>query len=134
MCLAPCSIVLVVLPTRSYRPLRYVSFGWRFSRHFVPGYDRTVPPGQLDNSQQALARCCCLSQGDRHLLRLEKSTLLLRMSASASRRDDTDRSLARSAWENVPRKNRPVGYGMIGYEGQQQEGLGQDAKQILPGG
>src|SRR5271166_2078974 len=25
-----------------------------------------------------------------------------------------DRSLARSAWERVPRKNRPVGYGMIG--------------------
>ena len=23
------------------------SFGWRFSRHFVPGYDRTVPPGQF---------------------------------------------------------------------------------------
>jgi hypothetical protein len=53
------------------------------------------------------------------------------MSASASRRDDTDRSLARSAWESVPRKNRPVGHGMIGYEGQQREGLGQDAKQIL---
>ena len=32
------------------------------------------------------------------------------------------------------RKNRPVGYGMIGYEGEQREGLGQDAKQILPGG
>src|ERR1700719_1565183 len=31
------------------------------------------------------------------------------MSASASRRDNTDRSLARSAWESVPRKNRPVG-------------------------
>ena len=25
-----------------------------------------------------------------------------------------DRSQARSAWENVPRRNRPVGYGMIG--------------------
>jgi hypothetical protein len=25
-----------------------------------------------------------------------------------------DRSLARSAWERVPPKNRPVGYGMIG--------------------
>src|SRR5580700_12268323 len=36
------------------------------------------------------------------------------MSASASRRDNTDRSLARSATESVPRKNRPVGYGMIG--------------------
>jgi hypothetical protein len=36
------------------------------------------------------------------------------MSASVSRRDNTDRSLARSAWESVPRKNRPVGYGMPG--------------------
>jgi hypothetical protein len=35
---------------------------------------------------QELARCCC------------------EMSASASRRDDTDRSLARSAWESVPSK------------------------------
>ena len=35
--------------------------------------------------------------------------------AHASRRDNTDRSLARSAWESVPRKNRPVGYGMIGH-------------------
>jgi hypothetical protein len=33
---------------------------------------------------------------------------------AASRRDDTDRSLARSAWKSGPRKNRPVGYGMIG--------------------
>jgi hypothetical protein len=44
----------------------------------------------------SLARCCC------------------EMSVSASRRDNTDRSLARSAWESVPRKNRPVGHGMIG--------------------
>src|SRR5580704_15146520 len=36
------------------------------------------------------------------------------MSEIASRRDNSDRSLARSAWESVPRKNRPVGYGMIG--------------------
>ena len=40
--------------------------------------------------------------------------MLLRNVCSASRRDDTDRSLARSAWESVPRRNRPVGYGMIG--------------------
>jgi hypothetical protein len=46
------SIVLVVLRTRSYRTLRDGSFGWRFSRHFVPGYDRTVPPGQLDNNEK----------------------------------------------------------------------------------
>src|SRR5580658_2830475 len=72
----------------------------------------TIAPSLRDNSQQALARCCC------------------EMSGSASRRDDTDRSLARSAWESVPRKNRPVGYGMIGYEGQQREGLGQDAKHM----
>ena len=30
-----------------------------------------------------------------------------------SARDNTDRSLARSAWESVTQKNRPVGYGMI---------------------
>src|SRR6185369_11873776 len=35
------------------------------------------------------------------------------MSASVSRRDNTDRSQARSAWESVPRKSRPVGYGLI---------------------
>jgi hypothetical protein len=33
-----------------------------------------------------------------------------KMFASASWRDNTDRSLARTAWESVPRKNRPVGY------------------------
>ncbi len=27
-------------------PYGTVSWGWRCSRHFVPGYDRTVPPGQ----------------------------------------------------------------------------------------
>jgi hypothetical protein len=31
----------------SDRTLRDGSFGWRCSRHFVPGYDRTVPPGRL---------------------------------------------------------------------------------------
>src|ERR1700722_5739136 len=45
MCLAPCSIVLVVLGTRSYRTLRDGSFEGRFSRHFVPGYDHAVPLG-----------------------------------------------------------------------------------------
>ena len=99
----------VVLRTRSHRTLRDGSLGGVF-----PGTScqATIAPSLRDNSQQALARCCC------------------EMSAIASRRDDTDRSLARSAWETVPRKNRPVGYGMIGYEGQQREGLGQDAKQI----
>ena len=60
----------------------------------VPGTScqATIAPSLRDISQQALARCCC------------------EMSASVSRRDHTDRSLARSAWESVPRKNRPVGY------------------------
>ena len=31
---------------RSYRTLRDGSFEGRFPRHFVPGYDRIVPPGQ----------------------------------------------------------------------------------------
>ena len=32
---------------RSYRTLRDGSFEGRFPRHFVPGYDRTVPPGHI---------------------------------------------------------------------------------------
>src|ERR1700722_692468 len=47
----------------------------------------TIAPSLRDHSQQAFARCCC------------------EMSASASPRGDTDRSLARSAWKSVPRKN-----------------------------
>ena len=31
---------------RSYRTLRDGSFEGRFPRHFVPGYDRVVPPGR----------------------------------------------------------------------------------------
>jgi hypothetical protein len=31
---------------RSYRTLRDGSFEGRFTRHFVPGYDRIAPPGQ----------------------------------------------------------------------------------------
>ena len=45
--------------------------------------------------KQKLARCCC------------------EMSASASRTDNTDRSLARSAWNSATQKCRPVGYGVI---------------------
>src|SRR6476660_2475710 len=54
----------------------------------VPGTlcQATIAPSLRDISQQALARCCC------------------EMSASVSRRDNTDRSLARSAWESVPPK------------------------------
>jgi hypothetical protein len=36
-----------------------------------------------------------------------------------------DRSQARSAWESVPQKNRPVGYGMMGT-------LIQQARRLLP--
>jgi hypothetical protein len=32
---------------RSYRTLGDGSFEGRFPRHFVPGYDRTVTPGQV---------------------------------------------------------------------------------------
>jgi hypothetical protein len=31
----------------SDRTLRDGSFGWRWPRHFVPGYDRAVPPGRV---------------------------------------------------------------------------------------
>src|SRR5271165_5494742 len=31
----------------SHRTLRDGSLGWRCPRHFVPGYDRTVPPGHF---------------------------------------------------------------------------------------
>ncbi len=34
------------LRARSYRTLRDGSFGVRCPRHFVPGYDHAVPPGQ----------------------------------------------------------------------------------------
>jgi hypothetical protein len=48
-----CSIVLVVLRTRSYRTLRDGSFEGRFSRHFVPGYDQSSLRDALaDISQQ----------------------------------------------------------------------------------
>jgi hypothetical protein len=36
------------------------------------------------------------------------------MGDSLLSRGQADSSQARSAWESVPRKNRPVGYGMIG--------------------
>jgi hypothetical protein len=49
-----CSIVLVVLRTRSYRTLRDGSFEGRFSRHFVPGYDRCRPSGTKDKSHSPI--------------------------------------------------------------------------------
>jgi hypothetical protein len=41
--------------------------------------------------------------------------MLLRNVCQRVPEGQTDRSQARSAWESVPRKNRPVGYGMIGH-------------------
>ena len=43
------------------------------------------------------------------LSRVRPDAVLLTSRRDLSRRDNTDRSLARSAWESVPRKNRPVG-------------------------
>jgi hypothetical protein len=70
-------------------------FRGQMSRSFPPIAERLQATAATVSASR-LARCCC------------------EMSASASRRDNTDRSLARSAWESVPRKNRPVGYGMVG--------------------
>jgi hypothetical protein len=41
----------------SDRTLRDGSFGWRCPRHFVPGYDRTVPLGQNHSHIEGLALC-----------------------------------------------------------------------------
>src|SRR6202040_2688051 len=30
-------------------------FGWRYPRHFVPGYDRTVPPGHFATGSSVLS-------------------------------------------------------------------------------
>jgi hypothetical protein len=47
--------VFLIVMDRFLEPARYrhtVPYGtgfsgWRFPRHFVPGYDRTVPPGRF---------------------------------------------------------------------------------------
>src|ERR1700730_7446468 len=67
----------------SFVPDHTVPYGTALLGGVYPGTScqATIAPSLRDNSQQAFARCCC------------------EMSAGASRRDDTDRSLARSAWE-----------------------------------
>jgi hypothetical protein len=40
---------------RSYRTLRDGSRGGRCPRHFVPGYDRGVPPGQRHSPIEGIA-------------------------------------------------------------------------------
>src|SRR5580700_8386004 len=86
MCLAPAQS-----SWSSFVPDHTVPYGTALLGGVFPGTScqATIAPSLRDNSQQALARCCC------------------EMSASASRRDDTDRSLARSAWKSVPRKKEP---------------------------
>jgi hypothetical protein len=49
-----------------------------------------------------------------HLQKVTSGDFGPKPEGAASRRDDTDRSLARSAWKSVPRKSHPVGDGMIG--------------------
>jgi hypothetical protein len=83
--------------------------GRRCPRHFVPGYDRTVPPGQAPSGRRALRSPGVWTFTEGHVGRFWPET-----EGAASRRDDTHRSLARSAWKSVPRKNRAAGYGMIG--------------------
>jgi hypothetical protein len=41
---------------RSYRTLRDGSFEGRFPRHFVPGYDQPVPPGQKPFTHRRASR------------------------------------------------------------------------------
>jgi hypothetical protein len=45
-------------PHESHRTLRDGTFGGRFPRHFVPGYDRTVPQGTFPTGFNPLIRCC----------------------------------------------------------------------------
>ena len=85
----------------------------------MPGYDRTVPPGHTGTAIVLNAEMSKLqSAAEAHAVWTFTEDHVGRfcpeVEGAASRRDDTDRSLARSAWKSVPRKNRPVGYGVIG--------------------
>ena len=96
----------------SYRTLRDGAFKGRWSRHFVPGYDRIFPPG---HSQQALARIGIGPNREPEEDDVEdsddaKQHLLFGTGPCALPEGGYDRSLARSAWDIVPRKHRPVGY------------------------
>jgi hypothetical protein len=48
---------------RSYRTLRDGPFEGRFPRHFVPGYDRTVPPGHMGTATALNAEMSKLRPG-----------------------------------------------------------------------
>jgi hypothetical protein len=102
----------VVLRTRSYRTLRDGSFEGTLFQALRARLRSVVPTGRAGRhfAPASSAKACCenVPEGRR------------------------DRSLARSAWKNGTQKSRPVGYGVIEYEGRrrEREGLGQGAKQI----
>jgi hypothetical protein len=67
-------------------------------------FNRPVGTGLFSSSSQALRAWPGIWTFQR----------LLRRPCRCVPEGQCDRSLARSAWESVPRKNRPVGYGMTG--------------------
>src|SRR5580692_2426518 len=103
MCLAPCSIVLVV--RSSFVPDHTVPYGTVLSRDAFPGTScqatiGVVPPGRAG----------------RHFATASSESLLRIVPEGRC-----DRSLARSAWKNATQKSRPVGYGMIGTKDDQDD-------------
>jgi hypothetical protein len=100
--------------------------GWRCPRHFVPGYDHTVPPGQTGPvGRTPIVTWHEMPLQFGHLPKITSGNLRPEGAGGLSPgfqpwepplvpEGRCDRSLARSAWENGPRKNRPLGYGMIG--------------------
>ena len=68
----------------SDRALRDGSFGWRYPRHFVPGYDRTVPPGQSHSPIEAAHNLSAALTGRTPTLGL-KTRLLARAKLSPFR-------------------------------------------------
>src|ERR1700722_8786564 len=88
----------------SFVPVHTVPNGTVLSRDAFPGTScqatiGVVPPGRAGRhfatASQHLAKACC----------------------ELSRRDGAIVALARSAWKNATQKSRPVGHGMLGYEG-----------------
>src|ERR1700722_19275958 len=84
---------------------------------FVP--DHTVPYGTVlsrdafpGTSCQATIGVVPPGRAGRHFAKASNESLLRIVPEGRC-----DRSLARSAWKNATPKSRPVGHGMIGYEG-----------------
>ena len=100
-------------PAQIMPPLRDGSFeGTAVPRHFVPGYDRIVPPGHLaTSSSQDSGRRKKLPTGLGHDNQPKSGTTGMNGEIRKKRPGGTaDRSLARSAWDSVPPKIRPVRY------------------------